>query len=520
MATLSEQKILPNVYRDSVALMRISAGLCELPGVLQASMIMATGANIELLCEAGLLGESIAAAPNDLLIAVQAQDQQAIDAALAQAEAALAGAEAATSAATAARIAPRSIEMALDQFPAADLALISCPGEYAGAEGRKALHLGLDVMIFSDNVPLAEEVALKRQARDAGRLVMGPDCGTAIIDGVPLGFANVVAPGDIGVIAASGTGLQQVTCLIDKFGRGISQAIGTGGRDLSAAVGGLTMLKGLEILAGDENTKVIALISKPPAAEVATRVMALAEDCGKPVVVNFLGGATDAPGRGNIFQAETLEQAAHISAALSNGDRSSAEALPRHHLGQAEVARLVAGLSKTQKFVRGLYSGGTFSYEALLLLERDIGPVNSPSPLRAEQKINDIWSSTGNTVLDLGDDLFTRGRPHPMIDHRLRHDRILQDARDRETAVILLDVVIGYGSHGDPASEVAASIAAARQSKKQNNAAPIFVVFVCGTRGDPQNLARQEEILREAGATVVESNAQAVRLAGDILSRR
>ena len=375
-------------------------------------------------------------------------------------------------------------------------------------------------MIFSDNVPVEEEMALKQLAKETGRLLMGPDCGTAIVNGIPLGFANVVARGDIGVIAASGTGLQQVTCLVDKLGCGISQAFGTGGRDLSAAVGGLTMLKGLKILASEENTRVITLISKPPAPRVAKKILSAAANCGKPVVVNFLGAKAELPQQGNIFQVETLEQAAHMAVALSSGMETTNEALPRHCVEGPEIARIVANLSETQKFVRGLYSGGTFCYEALLLLEHDIGPVNSLSPQKSKQKLKDIWSSTGNTVLDLGDDLFTRGRPHPMIDHRLRHDRILQEARDGETAVILLDVVIGYGSHGNPADEVAVSIAAARETEKRGGVAPIFVTFVCGAKGDPQNLARQEEILRNAGAIVVESNAQAVRLASDILSRR
>jgi succinyl-CoA synthetase alpha subunit len=453
------------------------------------------------------------------LIAIQARDQDSIDTALNAAEASLSGNEENNASGAATRLLPRSTEMALDEFPEANLALISCPGDYAGAEARKALRLGLDVMIFSDNVAIEDEVALKRLAQDSGRLVMGPDSGTAIINGVPLGFANAVAPGDIGIVAASGTGLQQVTCLIDNLGCGISQAIGTGGRDLSAAVGGLTMLKGLEILACDDSTRVIVLISKPPAAEVARKVMARASDCGKPVVVNFLGGA-DTTREGNICYAETLEQASHMAVDISQGQDPSARTLPRHHLGEAEISRLISSLPDTRKYVRGLFSGGTFSYEAMLLLANFIGPVNSPSPLKAAQKLSDPWKSTGNTVLDLGDDVFTRGRPHPMIDHRLRHDRLLQEVQDRETAVILLDVVIGHGSHSNPANEVAASIIAARQLAEQDGGEPVFIAFVCGTKSDRQNLDRQEEILRDAGVIVVENNAQAARLAGDILLGR
>jgi len=500
--------------------MRLSAELQELPGVIEATMIMATGANLALLKEAKILDEKLSVTPNDLLIAVRAKNKKSVDFALSQAETALAQLKTKVEVARTEDNAPLSIEMALDGFPEANLALISCPGEYAGAEAYKALRLGLDVMIFSDNVPLEDEITLKRLARDTGRLLMGPDCGTAIVDGVPLGFANVVARGDIGVVAASGTGMQQVTCLIDKLGCGISQAIGTGGRDLSAAVGGLTMINGIERLAKDEKTKVIILISKPPALAVARKVLKLARACGKPVVINFLGAKSKVSQWDNIFEVKTLEQAAHVAVSISGANSSSVKNLPRHPLRESEVDNLVANLSETQEFVRGLYSGGTFSYEALLLLENDIGSVNSLSPLKKEQKLTNIWSSVGNTVLDLGDDRFTRGRPHPMIDHRLRHDRILQEARDQETAIILLDIVIGYGSHHNPAQEVVNSINTARESAKRDTSVPIYVAFVCGTQGDPQNQAQQEEILRRAGVIVVENNTQAVRLASDIILRR
>src|SRR5580704_9603583 len=97
-------------------------------------------------------------------------------------------------------------------------------------------------MIFSDNVPIAEEASLKHEARERGLMVMGPDCGTAIIGGVPLAFANAVPRGDIGIIGASGTGIQEVSTLIARAGRGVRHAIGTGGRDMHAEVGGLTTL--------------------------------------------------------------------------------------------------------------------------------------------------------------------------------------------------------------------------------------------------------------------------------------
>ncbi len=512
------QKILANIYRDSVALMQISSKLTDIAGVSQASAIMATKANIELLHEAGLLEKSITAQPNNLLIAIQGDDDAAINTAFDQAEAALNNAAPSSAEGGSTILPPSSIEMALDEFPEANLALISCPGEYAGAEAMKALRLGLDVMIFSDNVSVEDEVALKELAQTTDKLVMGPDCGTAILNDVPLGFANVVASGDIGIVAASGTGLQQISCLVDQLGGGISQAIGTGGRDLNAKIGGLSMLKGIEILAKDDATKVITLISKPSSPEIAEKVLSQAASCGKPVVVNFIGSQTPAPSD-NVTMAGTLEQAAHMAIALSNGSALSSEPLPRHTLDQSQILEICTAFSDSQKYVRGLYSGGTFNYEAMLLLDQEIGPMHSSSPLNTEHKLNDIWTSTGNTIIDLGDDLFTRGRPHPMIDHRLRNDRIIQEAQDPETAVILLDIVIGYGSHEDPAGEMASSILAAKEAASKIGSTPAFVTFVCGTKGDPQNLEAQEKKLRDAGAIVVESNAQAVRLTSDILSK-
>ncbi|MBH0189924.1 MAG: hypothetical protein HP493_14085, partial [Nitrospira sp.] len=230
-------KVIRNFYRDSVSLMQLSSTFAKLPGVEQASAIMASANNISLLKEAGLLAGTVEAGANDLLIALQG-NAEALDAALAAAESALKQPAPTTEHGTSRAIAPRSLEMGLGDMIEASLALISTPGEYAAAEAFKALRLGLNVMLFSDNVSLQDEIALKRFARDRDLIVMGPDCGTAIINGIPLAFANVVTRGTIGVVAASGTGLQQVTCLIDRWGHGISQAIGTGSHDLHRDVGG------------------------------------------------------------------------------------------------------------------------------------------------------------------------------------------------------------------------------------------------------------------------------------------
>lgn len=509
-------RLLPNFYRDSVSLMQLSGALGRLPGVEQVSVIMATPANLGLLRDAGLLEGSLDASPNDLLVAVQAKSAAASAGAIAEAERMLREEPRSTAGDGApGQMAPRSIEMAIEQNPAGspapNLALISTPGDYAAAEAMKALRLGLNVMLFSDNVGVEDEIALKTLARERGLLVMGPDCGTAIINGVPLAFANVVRRGSIGCVGASGTGLQQVTCLVDREGLGVSQAIGTGGHDLAASVGGITMLAGIEALGRDPQTRVIVLISKPPAAEVAKRVLAAASKVGKPVVVVFVGADPKSITGRNLHPVKTLEDAARTAVALAKGRKNAA----RRPAAKVPAWKLAAG----QRFVRGLYSGGTFCYEASMLLGEALGGVQSNAPVRSSDAIKDPWRSQGHTVIDLGDDVFTRGRPHPMIDHRLRNERILKEAADPEVAVILLDVVLGHGSHADPAAEIVPVIEAARSRAAKKKRRIAFVGFVCGTNADPQDLARQESALQKAGMLLASSNAQAVMLAAGIAAR-
>ncbi|UVT15396.1 MAG: acyl-CoA synthetase FdrA [Nitrospira sp.] len=505
MATAT--KVLKNFYRDSVSLMQLSSTFAKLPGVEQASAIMASPNNMSLLREAGLLTESVDASANDLLIALQG-DADALESALAAAESALKQPPPSSSGSGPSRgLPPRSIEMGLGNMVGANLVLISTPGEYAASEAFKALSLGLNVMLFSDNVELKDEIALKRFAQSRDLIVMGPDCGTAIISGIPLAFANVVRRGVIGVVGASGTGLQQVTCLVDRWGGGISQAIGTGGHDLHRDVGGISMLQGLNALVADSSTSVIVLISKPPSPDVAGHVLEAAARAGKPVVVNFLGADPARVRRGNVFAATTLEDAAAAAVALAEG-RNPDDAKPK-----CPPVSIPSKLSPGQHYIRGLYSGGTFCYEATLLLKKELGQVSSNTPVEPGDRLGDVWTSRAHTVIDLGDDLFTRGRPHPMIDHRLRNERLIKEATDPETAVILLDVVLGYGSHADPAGEIVPVVQKAREVAGKAGRDLVIIGFVCGTAGDPQNLARQEAALREAGVILAESNAQAVRMA-------
>ena len=509
MATAT--KIYRNFYRDSVILMRISSTLGKWEGVRQFSAVMASDNNLALLQSAGLLTAQVVAGPNDLLVVAEGDSEAAVKAVLAQTEVAL-NEVTISSRGKSEKRPPRSLAMALEEQPRSKLALISTPGVYAASEALKALKSDLNVMIFSNNVSLEDELRLKRLAQERELLVMGPDCGTAIVGGVPLAFANVVKHGPIGVVGASGSGIQQVTCLVDAMDCGISHALGTGARDLSREVGGLTMVRGIRALAEDPETKVIVLISKPPATEVAKTILAAASTTSKPVVVTFLGTdpiSMTAPG---VIAVRTLEEAASTAVTIAKGGMDYPPLMAEPDLPVSALSRLAPG----QRYVRGLFSGGTLCYEAAMLLADSLEGLSTNTPLRPEMTIADPWRSTGHTLLDMGAEVFTRGRPHPMIDLRLRCERLEHDAVDPETAVLLLDIILGFGSHPDPASELVSAINRAREQAAAKGLAPLFMGFVCGTAGDPQNFKRQCAALEDAGVLLAASNAQAARLVARI----
>ena len=489
-------------YRDSVTLMRLSHDIEAVSGVTAAAAMMGTPHNRALLEQAGLLApEGAAAEPADLIIAVAADSPAAADAARAAAEHALAASKPFVPATMAAS--PRTLWSALTLLPDAGLALISVPGAYAAAEALKALRAGLHVMLFSDNVPIAAEVDCKRLALERGLLCMGPDCGTAIIDGVPLGFANAVPRGRIGLAAASGTGLQEVASIIARDGEGVSQAIGVGGRDLSDDVGGVMMLRALDILAADPATDVVCMLGKPPGPRTAARLAAAAAKLGKPCIACFPSWKDLAAFGGHA--AATLEDAGRGAVALARGQKPAATAFTAPIASIERMVRDVAQtLPSTARFVRGVYSGGTLAYEAVALLASALPDV----------ALSLTDAGPGHRVVDLGEDIFTLGRPHPMLDGRVRREWIDREGRDATTAVLLVDVVLGYGAHPDPAGEILPAIRAVRERR------PVAVVAsVCGTDADPQSRAAQIERLRAADVIVMDSNAQAARLAAMIAQR-
>ena len=502
-----------NFYKDSVALMRISQTVGGREGIARVSLLMGTPANKDILGQAGLLVAELAgAAPADLMILVEGE-QSALAPALEAIETALAGGDATPSAGTV-EIAPRSIAMGQERLAGATLAQVSVPGPYAAAEALKALKRGLHVFLFSDNVPLAEEQAVKRLAAKKGLLVMGPDCGTAIIAGVPLGFANAVRRGGIGVVGASGTGMQEVTCRIHQLGEGVSHAIGTGSRDVYEEIGGTTLLAGLELLARDPATRVIVIVSKPPAASVAERALAAVRKSGKPAVVLFLGA--DLPAGGNVHPVATLEQAAAAAVALVRGTQSPPAASPAPAGFEAAVAKLVP----SQKFLRGLYSGGTYCTEAQLVWRGAGIAAWSNAPLDKRLALPHHAASREHTAIDLGADEFTVGRPHPMIDFTARLERLAAEARDPAVAAIVLDVVLGYGAHADPAGALAPAVRAARAAAAKEGRELLVLGFLCGTDEDPQPLSSQTAQLAESGMLLAAGSTVSASLAARAAARK
>lgn len=521
-----------NTYYDSITLMYVAQAVKDLPGIEDAGAVMATELNHELLRNSDLLPVAFIAeqatspGPEDLLIVVRAIDEAHAEKALAAAEKHLtSGAPRGPSVgagtalgAVGPRAVARSLETALRLDETANLAVISVAGEHAWLEAEQALRHGLHVFLFSDNVPLAQEQRLKALAASKGLLLMGPDCGTAIINGVGLGFSNVVPRGSIGIVGASGTGMQQLICLIAAAGMGISQAIGTGGRDLSAAIGGVMMRSGLQLLTNDPQTQVIMLVSKPPAERIAHEILT-AVHLPKPLVIVFPGTApAPAPSAisGNAHLAPTLTAGAELAVSLAGGD--SARVPGKDTLLKYDLAAARAQLAPSQRYIRALYAGGTLCDEAMLLLSEQVGAVASNIPLRPEWALAPGAMYRGHTALDLGSDEFTQGRPHPMIDPTLRLQYLARASQDPETAVILLDIVQGFCAHQNPAAVYAPAIIQARARASAAGRSLPVIISLCGTEGDPQRLSLQRTALEAAGALVFESNLAAALAAASFVS--
>lgn len=499
-------EIRSGAYYDSVVLMQLQRALAELPDVEEAGVVMGTPANLELLEQTGLLMDEVRAAKaDDLVLVVKAKSKAAAKEALARVDELAAARRSREGAGE--DFLPKSLETADQLLPDSHWVLVSVPGRYAAGVSREALRLGKHVFLYSDNVSLEDELDLKMKGSEKGLLVMGPDCGTAIVNGIGLGFANRVRRGSIGLVAASGTGLQQVSVRIHEYGGGLTHALGTGGRDLSSAVGGITARMALDLLERDPDTRVIVLISKPPDAQTAESTLEFARSLSKPVVVNFIGYQTNLREIDNLYFASTFDDAAAAAVALEDEIRAP----------EKEDQSRLEKFSPDQRYLRGLYSGGTLAYEALLILKSYLPGVYSNVPIDKDYRLENSLISREHTIIDLGEDEFTVGRLHPMMDNELRIQRLETEADDPETAVILLDVVLGYGSHPDPAGELAPAIEAARKNAADKGRHLEVVVTLTGTDADPQGRDVQGSALEAAGARIFLSSEAAVRYAARLL---
>jgi FdrA protein len=502
-------------YLDSVKLMLISKEIRKQDGVFDAVAIMATKENKAILKATDmLLPEFESALETDICIAINAETDALCSESLDLVKLWLDKGLPSAAAQSGTDFLPRSIDGAFKQMPDANLALISVAGKYAGAEAKKALDIGLNVMLFSDNVSISIEKSLKEYAVSHNLLMMGPDCGTAIINGIPLAFANAVRRGKIGIVSAAGTGLQEVSSIIHNNGEGISQAFGTGGRDGKKEIGGLMLLFCLGHLINDPDTEVIVLICKVPDSEVITKLWNLIKTTPKPVVVNFLK-PFDQPALDNVYPTATLAETAKKACRLLH-DKNDAQQ-PQSNAGNDSLfpnrTLITLPTKASRKYLRGLFSGGTLCYEAQSLYHKKLGGyAYSNAPLEKSFLLNDVWQSREDTIVDLGADEFTVGRPHPMIDYSLRIKKIEEESKDETTAIILLDVVLGYGAHLTPHLELAPVL-----KNIKANTCIIVLCSVVGTDNDPQNRQSVIKALQDAEAVVTTTNAEACELAMRLL---
>ena len=523
-------------YLDSVALMRVSASLSEGEGVEAVSLMIGSPSNLALLDEAGLLTEAgRAAGPDDLVLAVRAESGEALDAALDAAEEKLESAAAEEGPERwggAAAVRLPTLRAAREALPGTNLAIVSVPGPFAAREARRALAAGLHVLVFSDNVPVEEEVALKREARARGLALMGPDCGTAIVAGTPLGFANRVRRGGIGAIAASGTGLQELSVLVHRGGGGISHGIGVGGRDLDDRVGGLGAFTALDALEADPDTRHVVIVSKPPGPRTEAALLARLAECPKPVTLCLVGrdGRDGGELPPNAAFAPTLRDAARLALAGGDGggEPDGSGGPPREPGAASAPAPPPSALPPPLPPARpgrivGLFSGGTLCAEGQAILRRaglpvasnapipgaaPLAPSSGPASAPALPRTPAPAAADGHAFLDLGADEYTAGRPHPMIEPAMRSGALADTLADPTVAVVVLDAILGTGSHPDPAGPVVEVLGTTTPEGR-----PAVVASVCGTELDPQDYGAQRRALERAGVYVAGSNADAVEAA-------
>ena len=560
---VSHVVIKPNFYRDSLQLMKISEKLRQSSGVSEASIVMATETNKGVLIRLGFSPSLIEQAnESDMIIAVRAKDQQSIDLASEQIGKLFESTEEEH------RLDSRDheetiidIDLALRKMSDTNLVLLSIPGEYVKDISHKLIDQGINQQIFSDHVPVEDELKIKKHAVTKGVLILGPGAGTSIMNGKGIGFSNTISVGPVGIVAAAGTGMQEVTCLLDHCGIGVKHGLGVGGNDPKDKIGGIMMLECMKILEKDDDIKVIAVVSKPPSPSVEQKIVEyVINKSAKKYVLAFIGGQLTAARKNQQEQLSPTENfrseassSANITAfsrhaatttdhhrdsvkvnslascvlAIANvlGNQQLQKAISQIYIQPEELANLLQGewskLQSNQKYIRALYTGGTFTYEAQVILRDiiDIGQMHSNAPIEQIKKLQDSFKGEMHSIIDLGEEEFTKGRPHPMIDPTIRKFRILEEAKDPEVGVILLDFVLGYGSNPDPVGAVIDELRLAKEiADKEGRYLPV-ITHVCGTKNDIQGYERSVSKLHSVGCIVMPTNALAV-IASALISQR
>lgn len=508
-----------NTYMDSIFLMQATKAASGLDGVKEAVIVMGTDVNKSVLSDVNrLTGDAKNAGPSDLIISLDVENEDAANAVIRYLDDMKKAANKPSQGDDGARRYP-TVRLAKQHLEDAKLAIISIPGEYAAAEAKKALFEGLNVFIFSDNVSLEDEVALKKLADEKNLYVMGPSSGNAVINGISIGLMSVSAKGRIGIVGASGSGIHEIAALVTQAGQGISQAVGTGGRDLSKEVGGATMIKAFHFLKQDPNTDIIVLVSKPPHPETAEKIYALVKQCEKPVVIYFLGGDPVKIRESGAYSPDSLEQAAAMAVSLARGEKpETTPFLPACEAGLVATAKEErAKLSAGQTMLRGLFCGGTHTEESILIIQKMLGNLHANVGFGGATLLGHARKSVGNSVIDMGDEEFTKGKPHPVMDPSILSERFIAEGDNPEVAVILFDLLLGYGAHADPVGQIEEAITKITGRAAAAGRHLCLIASITGTDLDPQILTEQQKRLSSLGVRVMKSNAQAAMLAGLIV---
>jgi FdrA protein len=506
--------IRKNEYHDSIQLLRVRENLRKMEGVEQLMVVMATPSNKQILENMDFLTEEArSTCVNDMIIAVKADSLERVEKVVEQVDDFFRKGESGKEE----KEIHKSLDSALDSMPDANLCVISVPGEHAREQAIQALNAGLHVIVYSDNVPLHQDREIKELAEEKGLLCMGPDCGVANINGVAFLTASVVKKGPIGIAGASGSGTQLISVLTEREGLGVSQAIGVGGKDLKDEVGGISMLMAMDALENDSETEVIILVSRVPGASTQEKILERVQKLNKPVVVYFISGDNEIIKKSGATAATDLEDATLKAVKLAEGETYQPKifTLPDEEI-QAILERETSRMLPEQLYLRGLYCGGTFCDEAIAQLKSSIGDVYSNTPDREYLRLENSFESRAHTVIDLGDEEFTLGRPHPVIDPEPVRMAVLREGKKPDTAVILLDFILGPAINTDPVGSVIEQIREVKKARENAGGYLSVIASICGTEGDPQNLSKQTKMLEDAGVVVMPSNAQAARLAGKI----